>query len=197
MPSTDEPRRVAEMEQKLDSLYALLSSTAESQSTTNSSQSPSVPASASAPPAVELNDPLDDSTLFQYDMMQSFQPPFTNADVSEAAFPTFSLTYIDEFQDVISRGLVDFEQAEGYIRMARDKVATFPFVVIPPDVTLDDLRRQRPFLLLTILACSAVDSLKLQDALDEEIRETLSKRAMLKGEKSLDLIQGLLVYLSW
>lgn len=55
--------------------------------------------------------------------------------------------------DVVGRGLVSEEKA----RQLLDEYMTttgqlFPFVLLPPTVTLSSMRRERPFVLLAILA---------------------------------------------
>lgn len=64
-------------------------------------------------------------------------------------------------------------------------------------MTLDSLRREKPFLLLSILSSAASSNEKLQSQLELELRESLSRRVIVHGEKSLDLLQGVLVYLTW
>jgi hypothetical protein len=112
-------------------------------------------------------------------------------------FPTTSFMIFDDLQDVISRGIVTLEKAEKSLRYFRTTAANSPFVVIPPDMSLDYLRRQKPFLLLTILAMASIDNIRLQNFLDQEIRDTLGRRVFRSGERSLDLLQGILIYLTW
>jgi len=110
---------------------------------------------------------------------------------------TTSFTIFDDLQDVISRGIVTPEKAEESVRHFRTTASNSPFVIISPDTSLNYLRRQKPFLLLTILAMATINNMKLQKLLDQEIRDTLGRRVFMSGEKSLDLLQGVLVYLTW
>jgi hypothetical protein len=182
---TNASRRVAEMEQKLDSLYALLSTGTESAK------------EHTAPPmAVQTDLPPE----FSFEPNSSYQSgPFPCHRKTNQQFPIFSLPFLvfDDIQDVISKGIVSFEKAEASIRLFRTKASNFPFVVIPPQSSLDTLRREKPFLLLTILAFGAQSNCKLQGNLEVEILETLGKKVFVGGEKSLDILQGLLVYLTW
>ncbi|KAL4811755.1 hypothetical protein BDW67DRAFT_171328 [Aspergillus spinulosporus] len=73
----------------------------------------------------------------------------------------------------------------------------FPFVVIPADWTVTYMAEDRPFLLLSAVACASSRSSNLQHALAEELKETFSHRVVIAGEKDLDLLQGLLVHLAW
>ena len=109
----------------------------------------------------------------------------------------FSNVVFDDFQDSISKGCITFEQAEVSLQAFRTEAANFPFVVVDPTIPLDILRLKRPFLLLSILAFSAQWNVPLQSKLEMELKESLCKRVIMDGEKSLDLLQGLLVYLNW
>ena len=109
----------------------------------------------------------------------------------------FSNVVFDGFQDAISKGYVTFEQAEISLQIFRAQASNFPFVVVDPTIALDILRRKRPFLLLSILAFAAQSNVELQAKLETELKESLARRLIMNGEKSLDLLQGLLVYLNW
>ncbi|EXJ70962.1 uncharacterized protein A1O5_05955 [Cladophialophora psammophila CBS 110553] len=109
----------------------------------------------------------------------------------------FSNIVFDGFHDAISKGYVSFEQAEVSLQIFRGQACNFPFVVIDPTIGLDIFRRKRPFLLLSILTFAAQSNLALQQKLETELKESLSRRLIVEGEKSLDLLQGLLVYLNW
>lgn len=110
---------------------------------------------------------------------------------------TTSFTIFDDLQDVIARGLVTLQKAEDSVQHFRDTASNSPFVIISPDTSIDYLRRQKPFLLLTVVAMATINNMKLQKLLDQEIRDTLGRRVFMSGEKSLDLLQGILIYLTW
>ena len=73
----------------------------------------------------------------------------------------------------------------------------FPFVVVPPHMAAHQLRQEKPFLFLAILASSSCENLPLQRRLGKEIKEQIATRMVINGEVSFDLLQGLLVYLAW
>ncbi|KAL4749092.1 hypothetical protein BDW72DRAFT_205032 [Aspergillus terricola var. indicus] len=79
----------------------------------------------------------------------------------------------------------------------RSLVRYFPFVVIPAGWTVAYMAADRPFLLLSAVACASSRFSGLQQALAEELKETLSHRVVIAGERDLDLLQGLLVHLAW
>ena len=72
----------------------------------------------------------------------------------------------------------------------------FPFVHIPAETSAPELHRQKPFLWLVIMSLttkSAADQL----AMGEMIRQSVSQKVVAKGDKSLDMLLGLICYLGW
>ena len=88
--------------------------------------------------------------------------------------------------------------AEELVNLFRESMNQyFPFVVIPKGVTAESLSEQRPFLFLAVVTSASSMYKPLQRALDSRFRSILSQDAVFHGKKSLDLLQGLLVYLAW
>jgi hypothetical protein len=73
----------------------------------------------------------------------------------------------------------------------------FPFVVIPSNTTAQHLRISKPFLFLSVMVVSSYQKTGQQTTLSAEIMKRLSEQMLFKGEKSLDLLQGVLVYAEW
>ncbi|KAE8154347.1 hypothetical protein BDV25DRAFT_136042 [Aspergillus avenaceus] len=108
------------------------------------------------------------------------------------------VTQTADGKDVIDRGLVDMMTAQVFIdRFSSSMSVHFPFVVVPPDVTAMQLRQERPFLFLAILASASYSDVPLQRLLGQEVKKVISNRIILDGEVSFDLLQGLLVFLAW
>lgn len=180
-------RRVVEMEQKLDGIFALL---------TASNRNPlgkdmklpdtpyPTPSAASDPPdAVIIPQPRN--------FMSNVQPLSLMTPLSSPWLK------FDEPQDVIGKGIITYNKAEALLRDYGTHAPNFPFVVFSPTVSLDSLRHEKPFLLLSILTVASTSNQALQDLLEAELRETLGRKVIFNGEKSLDLLQGLLIYLTW
>lgn len=72
----------------------------------------------------------------------------------------------------------------------------FSCVYIPSGTTADELRTQRPFLLLCMAAVT-VRPAERQRELFETMRKTLAQKLVVKSEPSIDLLLGLLTILSW
>jgi hypothetical protein len=71
-----------------------------------------------------------------------------------------------------------------------------PFFYIPPEMTALQLQTERPFLWLNIRAVCTRSAAE-QSTLGVRIRETLAKQVVVESERSIDLLLGLLCYLSW
>jgi hypothetical protein len=72
----------------------------------------------------------------------------------------------------------------------------FPFVLLPRECFCGDLIQQRPIFLFAVLTAASFDSSQLQVSLSREFRKVVMVKIM-NGEKSLDLLQGLLVFIAW
>ncbi|KAH8168839.1 Zn(2)-C6 fungal-type DNA-binding domain protein [Sarocladium implicatum] len=92
----------------------------------------------------------------------------------------------------------DLASAQSLLDSFKSLVSHFPCVSIPKDATVQSLASTRPFLLLAILA-SAAGSKTLQGhrLYDAEFRKVLGLKYVAGGERTLELLQGLLVYCSW
>ena len=92
---------------------------------------------------------------------------------------------------------VKLQDAERLLRLFREDLAVhFPFVNVP-DGSVENLHRLRPVLVMAIIVAASFRSLSQQRQLAEKLSEYLSLHVLLRGEKSLDLLQGLLVLASW
>lgn len=72
----------------------------------------------------------------------------------------------------------------------------FPFVTLPKEYSCRELLQQRPMLMFAVLTVASNDSVLLQLTLSREFRKVVTVKVM-SGEKSLDLLQGLLVFIAW
>lgn len=81
-----------------------------------------------------------------------------------------------------------------------DMLPYFPVVALPPgpSCSVPSLAGERPFMLLAILAAaSSVRSLQGHSLYDEEFRRGLGLKFVSGGERSLELLVGLLIYCAW
>jgi hypothetical protein len=175
------------MEQKLDGIFAILSA-----SNRNPLMKDINLSNAPYPTPSVASDRNESAFIPQPHSVAS------NAQSLASMTPMSSLWQkFDESQDVIGKGIISYEKAETLLRGYGTHAPNFPFVVLSPTVSLDFLRHEKPFLLLSILTMESTSNLPLQDVLEAELRETLGRKVIFNGEKSLDLLQGLLIYLAW
>ena len=73
----------------------------------------------------------------------------------------------------------------------------FPFVVVSEAWDLQNMLVSRPILLLAAVSSSAYYYPQIQQVLIKELKDTLTRRVMVGGENSLELLQAFLVHLAW
>lgn len=74
----------------------------------------------------------------------------------------------------------------------------FPIVILPSDIRVPALAKERPFVLLAILAsASGGKSLQGHNLYDEEFRKVLGLKFVSSGERSVELLIGILIYCAW
>jgi hypothetical protein len=74
----------------------------------------------------------------------------------------------------------------------------FPVISLPADVTVQSLARDRPFVLLAVLAAaSGGRSMQGHSLYDEEFRKAFGLKFVSGGERTPELLAGLLVYCAW
>ncbi|KAH8799179.1 hypothetical protein F5884DRAFT_905622 [Xylogone sp. PMI_703] len=169
--------RVEEMEKRLDNIIALLSS-------------PGVIFSAKGP------NPQSPAQFSPHDLSNISQP-YSEVETEELLEVSSTPSDFDHFPDVVCKSIISSEAAANYLESYRAHVFNFLFLVIGSQETLGSMKQYRLFLLLSVLTVSAKLNSKHQKSLESELRRTLSRKVIVNGEKSLDILQELLVYLCW
>ncbi|KAB2572698.1 hypothetical protein DBV05_g8648 [Lasiodiplodia theobromae] len=101
-------------------------------------------------------------------------------------------------EDVIDAGLVSAAQADVLVEIFRMRMTPhFPFVVVPAHVSAAQLRIERPFLFLAVLAVTSFDDSSVQRQLGQRLKQAVSELILSIGALTFDVLQGLLVYLAW
>ncbi|KAI1779255.1 hypothetical protein F4818DRAFT_438041 [Hypoxylon cercidicola] len=94
--------------------------------------------------------------------------------------------------------LFNLDSAANLLEMFRSMLPHCPCLVLPEDVEVRSMAREMPFVLLAILAVTSCStSLQNHSLYDEEFRKILGLKFVAGGERSLELLQGLLIYCSW
>lgn len=98
-------------------------------------------------------------------------------------------------EDVIDRGILSIEDAEQLVAYYIHELASFfPLVVLPPTTTAAGLRQSKPVLFLSVIAATAISvDAGLAAVLNREMVRLYSERFFIEGEKSLELVQALLL----
>lgn len=100
--------------------------------------------------------------------------------------------------DVVDRGFLSLTEAQILLDNYRTKaVQHFPFVPISSGTTVASLRADKPFLFMCIMATMKFDNCTIQRQIGEEIRNQAHQRVLMQSESTLEILQGLLVYLAW
>ncbi|KXG46631.1 uncharacterized protein PGRI_054870 [Penicillium griseofulvum] len=103
----------------------------------------------------------------------------------------------DKPRDVIDRGIVKFDDAVTLLGSFRETLMPcFPFVFIAPEVTLAQLRVEKPFLLLAILKVSSYKNIAAQQRLEEIYQTEVADQMIFAHKPSMDVLLGLLVALA-
>ncbi|GKZ16521.1 hypothetical protein AbraIFM66951_000246 [Aspergillus brasiliensis] len=99
--------------------------------------------------------------------------------------------------DVVDRGIVSLDTAQMLVSFfVSDLMQFYPMVVLPPNTNVESLRRTSPVLFLSILAASSLPlNTHYSETLNEEMLKLYAERFFLRQEKSLELIQSILLML--
>ncbi|KAI9172169.1 endoplasmic reticulum membrane protein [Paramyrothecium foliicola] len=72
-----------------------------------------------------------------------------------------------------------------------------PFVIVAPEVTAADLKATRPFLMAAIRMVASYRSLRSMRAQMYHLMKYIGDRMLIRSERSLDLLLGLIVIVQW
>ena len=92
---------------------------------------------------------------------------------------------------------ISVEAANAYLQKFRSMSAYFPFVMLPEHASMLSLSLTHPFLTLAALTAATSQEKSLQRSLNQSFRIAILQKVMLDGERNLDLLQALLVYVGW
>ncbi|KAF9895088.1 hypothetical protein FE257_004717 [Aspergillus nanangensis] len=136
---------------------------------------------------------LEDMMGSLVDRFDRPQHPLPQTPINLAEPSTFN-----ETQDPLTSGLVTFSEAEDLCRIYRQMSRKhFPCVVLPENVGVLGLQQERPMLLQAMLVVALWQDRPRQMALEKFYLRDVGTRFFVNGERSLDILQGLLVYLAW
>ena len=92
--------------------------------------------------------------------------------------------------------LVPVDSDDTLLSIYRNQLSSLlPFVIIPPGKTPSQLQATRPFLMQVIRMVASVRHLRLVRGQSRSVMQHISNAMLMKSERSLDLLQGILVLL--
>jgi branched-subunit amino acid transport protein AzlD len=109
---------------------------------------------------------------------------------------TFAKVTATKSTETVQRSLSIME-AKKLLKVYQSMSKLFPFVVVPETETVQSMSRHSPFLLMAILSAACNQDMQLHNGLDHEFRRIMGSEIIAAGKKSLDFLQGLLVYTCW
>jgi hypothetical protein len=84
------------------------------------------------------------------------------------------------------------------MRIYREELMpTYPFVVIPHDTTAAELQVTRPFLMACIRMVASFCSVRSMQGQMYQLMAYISDHMLMRSKRSLDLLSGIVVMLSW
>ncbi|KAJ5179485.1 hypothetical protein N7492_002695 [Penicillium capsulatum] len=97
--------------------------------------------------------------------------------------------------DVIDRGIITLDDAEQLVAFFIHNLSYFfPLVVLPTNTTAAQLRQTKPVLFLSVIGAAAISiDAGLAGILNRELVRLYAERFFIEGDKSLELVQALLL----
>ena len=177
-------RRVAQLEEKLDSLVSLLKTTQQ-------------PAEEN-PPNLTLGRRLEPSSTVWPSTVPITPPSYSTTPVLAEKVQQISRSDMLPVVLDSSQSRLSPDDPDVLLAFFRDEMSgQFPFVIIPSSTTAAEFRRTKPFLFKAVIAVAYVHDFAGQGEMCQGLVDYLSTNLLLEGEMSLDLFQGLLVFIAW
>ena len=153
---------------------------------------------AEAHPKLLNEDPSDPHPPTPSRGQSSTNPPVSNGNLNPMPSISYSGSPTHEYADVVDRKILDASLAsELFQHYVHNMARHMPLVVFPPDTPAGAIRKHKATLFLAILSvASGQEHPDIQRVLAKEIMRTFVDK-VLKGERSLELIQAMQVFTVW
>ncbi|KAG9234284.1 hypothetical protein BJ875DRAFT_441424 [Amylocarpus encephaloides] len=190
--SPNQATNVAHLEEKIESLVSLLGAhTALKQDIATGVGQPATPAIQNYPrpstyqPSQPWGETGGNSGLQPEPRAQCFATSSSTAEANNPP-PRKDLT------------IFPGEQADALFRVFRTEYALhFPFAFIPPDIDADQLHEKRPWVYRAIMLVANHNHRPRQVGMSKQFAMDVAEALILKGEKNVDILQGLLIHNAW
>ncbi|KAL7931400.1 hypothetical protein V8C35DRAFT_310306 [Trichoderma chlorosporum] len=159
----------------------------------------------SIPLKVEVGDGFESLRDAHADFFDSLVSPGTTSSLSEHSTamhsvnstPTSSID-ADLPPNLHAKPSFNLASAESLLTAFQSMLSHFPCIVLDPDVSVSMLASTKPFILLAILAAaSGSRTIQSNSLYDEEFRKILGLKFAACGERTLEILQGILIYCAW
>ena len=199
--SASRTAQLEQLESKIEHLVNALSATQTNGS--SSTVSPPLSARPENPPQL-LSLDRSHSNMCPEIPAEYLEPDTGPSQESAAAFaPPKSIegqcqfTGFSENRDYNDLGVTISEAEILLDRYQRLMSYALPFVVLPGEITARQLYLQKPFLLHAIGTVTYFHDLPKQQIMVKQMMRDVSERVLMNNEKTLDIIQGILVLVAW
>ncbi|EXJ84208.1 hypothetical protein A1O3_04875 [Capronia epimyces CBS 606.96] len=98
--------------------------------------------------------------------------------------------------ETCSDELPDIEATENLRRFREEMIPFIPYIYLPPDTTALQLRDTYPFFWLAVMSVAS-KSFKTRSSLGKQARKIIAQKVVAGDERSLDLLFGILTYVTW
>ncbi|KAI1437618.1 hypothetical protein GGR50DRAFT_692135 [Xylaria sp. CBS 124048] len=103
-----------------------------------------------------------------------------------------------EEPDIVDRGFITaYQSSELFERYCVHMAPHLPAVIFPVGTTCEHIRRAKPTLFLAIMSVASSETPFTQRLLVKELMEIFAQKIIVRGEKSLELVQSILVSVIW
>lgn len=184
----DQARQIAQLEQKLNGLASLLDPS--HRSVDDGKPNAITPESIGLTPNVSIS--KSTSSDPRYAVAQSLPTSEgykTISSITHNSEPVIEGTSFATSKKKSQSDLLDLFRC--------DMAVQVPFISVSPQMPAEALSKERPFLYRSIITVASYHDSLCQLQMGQELVKSLTERLIVHGEKSMDLLQALLVYIYW
>jgi hypothetical protein len=191
--------KTTRLEQKLDGLVSLLKAGAQSGAAITPPNTTATIGDSTPHGIIRLNANTPTHNQFERGSVSSIPDGYIQSEVlrpatDDCSGSSYNLPH-SEARDT-SDAPSPAEAEEYLIHFQTYKSKYLPFMYIPSTARAQQLRQERPFIWLCIMAvCSK--STSQQQILGSKIRQTIAQEMVVQSEKNIDFLLGLLTFIGW
>ena len=130
-------------------------------------------------------------------IQDTYRPEQHGTPAANDNIPHDAVVFENASEHALAKDLVSPAQANLFVSEFRKMADFFPFVIVPPDLTVQAMEIERPMLLLAVFMTASGHDRLLQIALEERFRRELAAKTIINAQRSMDCLQSILVYLAW